>query len=246
MLSQPVIVIPSRLASVRLERKPLALIDNQPMIVQVLRRALESKIGPVLVACCSLEIADIVHSEGGNAVLTDPHLPKGTDRVWAAIKNYNFNYKPKIIINLQGDLPNINPESLKAVLEPLENPQVDIGTIASVILDPTQTTDNNVVKIALAKEKETQGRALYFSRNPIPYGSDITYHHIGVYAYRYEALKKYVSLPISPLETAEQLEQLRALEAGMRIDVRLIDTLPHSVDTPEELEAVRKWFSLQK
>jgi 3-deoxy-manno-octulosonate cytidylyltransferase (CMP-KDO synthetase) len=154
--------------------------------------------------------------------------------------------KPSIIINLQGDLPNISAESLQAVLRPLENPDVDITTIAAVIKNPEELTNPNVVKIALAKESETRGRGLYFSRNPIPFGADTYYHHIGVYAYRYKALEKYVSLPISPLEKAEKLEQLRALETGMRIDVELVDTIPHTVDTEIDLEAVRNWFKRQE
>jgi 3-deoxy-manno-octulosonate cytidylyltransferase (CMP-KDO synthetase) len=246
MSAQPVIIIPSRLASNRLERKPLALINGQPMIAQVLQRALEANLGPVIVACCGPEIAEIVNQNGGTAILTHPDLASGTDRVWAAVNDLPDSSKPSIIINLQGDLPNISAESLQAVLRPLENPDVDITTIAAVIKNPEELTNPNVVKIALAKESETRGRGLYFSRNPIPFGADTYYHHIGVYAYRYKALEKYVSLPISPLEKAEKLEQLRALETGMRIDVELVDTIPHTVDTEIDLEAVRNWFKRQE
>lgn len=245
MSVQPIIIIPSRLASTRLERKPLALINGQPMVAQVLQRALEANVGPVMVACCGPEIADIVNQKGGTAILTDPELASGTDRVWAAVKDLPASSKPSIIINLQGDLPNIGTESLQAVLRPLENPAVDISTIASIIKNPEELTNPNVVKIALAKENETRGRALYFSRNPIPFGADTYYHHIGVYAFRYHVLEKFVSLPTSLLEKAERLEQLRAMEAGMRIDVELVDTIPHTVDTAVDLEAVRNWFQGQ-
>jgi 3-deoxy-manno-octulosonate cytidylyltransferase (CMP-KDO synthetase) len=243
--AQPIIIIPSRLASTRLERKPLALINGQPMVAQVLQRALEANLGPVMVACCGSEIADIVNQSGGTAILTDPDLPSGTDRVWAAVKNLPASSKPSIVVNLQGDLPNIHAKSLQAVLRPLEDPAVDIATIASIIKNPEELTNSNVVKIALAKKSETRGQALYFSRNPIPFGADTYYHHIGVYAFRYQALEKYVSLPPSPLEKAEKLEQLRAMEAGMRIDVELVDTIPHTVDTVVDLENIRNWFQRQ-
>lgn len=242
MSVQPLIVIPSRLASVRLERKPLALINGQTMIAQVLQRALKANLGTVMVACCGAEIADIVQQNGGTAILTDPDLSSGTDRVWAAVKDLPASSKPSVVINLQGDLPNISAESLQAVLRPLENPEVDVATIASVIKNPEELTNPNIVKIALAKKSESRGQALYFSRNPIPFGAETYYHHIGVYAYRYQALEKFVALPPSPLEKAEKLEQLRAMEAGMRIDVELVDVIPHTVDTAVDLEAVRNWF----
>ncbi|RZI46134.1 3-deoxy-manno-octulosonate cytidylyltransferase [Candidatus Finniella inopinata] len=245
MSLQPLIIIPSRLASTRLERKSLALIDGLPMVVQVLRRALEADMGPVSVACCGPEIAEVVHQNGGQAILTDPDLPSGTDRMWAAIQTLSPESRPSIVINLQGDLPNISASVLQAVLRPLENPAVDIATIACVIENPQDLSNENVVKIALAKESATRGRGLYFSRATIPFGADTHYHHIGVYAYRYKALEKFVSLPASPLEKAERLEQLRALEAGMRIDVELVETIPHTVDTALDLEAARNWFERQ-
>ena len=245
MSVQPLIIIPSRLASIRLERKSLALINGLPMVVQVLKRALEADMGPVAVACCGPEIAQVVQENGGKAILTHPDLPSGTDRMWAAVQTLASESRPPIVINLQGDLPNINAAVLQAVLRPLENPAVDIATIASVIKNPQELANENVVKIALAKESPTRGRGLYFSRAAIPFGTDTHYHHIGVYAYRYEALEKFVSLPASPLEKAERLEQLRALEAGMRIDVELVETIPHTVDTAADLEAVKNWFQSQ-
>jgi 3-deoxy-manno-octulosonate cytidylyltransferase (CMP-KDO synthetase) len=245
MSVQPLIIIPSRLASTRLERKSLALINGLPMVVQVLQRALEANMGPVAVACCGREIAEVVQQNGGRAILTHPDLPSGTDRMWAAVQSLASESRPPIVINLQGDLPNISATVLQAVLRPLENPAVDIATIACVIENPQDLTNENVVKIALAKESPTRGRGLYFSRAAIPFGADTHYHHIGVYAYRYEALEKFVSLPASPLEKAERLEQLRALEAGMRIDVELVETIPHTVDTAADLESARSWFEKQ-
>ncbi len=245
MSVQPLIIIPSRLASTRLERKSLALINGLPMVVQVLQRALEANMGPVAVACCGPEIAEVVQQNGGRAILTHPDLPSGTDRMWAAVQSLASESRPPIVINLQGDLPNISATVLQAVLRPLENPAVDIATIACVIENPQDLTNENVVKIALAKESPTRGRGLYFSRAAIPFGADTHYHHIGVYAYRYEALEKFVSLPASPLEKAERLEQLRALEAGMRIDVELVETIPHTVDTAADLESARSWFEKQ-
>ncbi len=243
---EPLIVIPSRLASVRLERKPLELIEGEPMIVHVMQRAVEAQMGPVVVACCGPEIADVVEKKGGVAIVTDPNLPSGTDRIWAAVESLSENLQPDIIVNLQGDLPNINVETLRAVLRPLENPEVDISTVASVIKNPEEITNPNVVKIALAKETEHRGRGLYFSRQAIPFEAPTYYHHIGVYAYRYKALKRFVSLPASPLEKAERLEQLRALEDGMRIDVELVETIPQSVDTLSDLNSVRAWFQNQR
>lgn len=242
MSIQPLVIIPSRLASTRLERKSLALIDGLPMVVQVLQRALEANIGSVAVACCGPEIAHVVQENEGQAILTPPDLPSGTDRVWAAVQSLASELRPPVVINLQGDLPTINAAVLQAVLRPLENPAVDIATLASVIKNPQELANENVVKIALAKETPSRGRGLYFSRAAIPFGADTYYHHIGVYAYRYGALEKFVSLPASPLEKAERLEQLRALEAGMRIDVELVETIPHTVDTAADLEAVRNWF----
>lgn len=248
MMTNPIILIPSRMAAVRLPNKPMADIHGEPMVVHVWRRGMAADIGPVVVACCGSEIEDVVTKAGGQAVRTDPELPKGTDRIYAALKQIEAKNPDKlhdIIINLQGDLPTISASLLHQVLAPLADPAVDIATIAAPITNEADLANINVVKIALAQPQETAdglkiGRALYFSRCPIPFGAQTHYHHIGVYAYRRKALEAYVKMPISSLEAAEQLEQLRALEAGMRIDVAIVNETPPSIDTQEDLDHVRK------
>lgn len=242
-MSQPLIVIPARLASVRLPNKPLALINGKPMIVHVWERAMESELGEVVVACCGQEIADVITNAGGKAYITDPDLPSGSDRIKAVLADMPHIKEDAIILNLQGDLPTISKDALSAALEPLTDPKVDIGTVATLIKDPKQIANPNVAKVAMTPVSEKIGRALYFSRATIPYGALEYYHHIGLYAYRRAALEKFLSLPASPLEKIEKLEQLRALEAGMRIDVRLIADAPHTVDTPEDLEEVIKYLA---
>lgn len=212
------------------------------MILRVWEQAMAADIGEVIVACCSDEIANVVKQAGGKAVLTNPNHASGTDRIHEAIQTKSNVSKETIIINLQGDLPTISKESLKAVIEPLQNSKVDIGTLAACMSDPEQVENPNVVKVALAFVKPQIGRALYFSRSPIPYGASEYYHHIGIYAYRVTALEKFVSLKPSFLEETERLEQLRALEEGLRIDVRVVDEVPHSVDTKEDLEAVASFL----
>ncbi|MBY0281828.1 MAG: 3-deoxy-manno-octulosonate cytidylyltransferase [Alphaproteobacteria bacterium] len=241
-MPKPIIVIPARLASTRLPNKPLAEIQGKPMILRVWEQAMAADIGEVIVACCGSEIADIITKAGGHAVLTNPNHPSGTDRIYEAIQSRLNISKDSIIVNLQGDLPTISKESLKAVLEPLQNSKVDIGTLAVPISDPKQIENPNVVKIALTFDKPNIGRALYFSRSAIPYRATEYYHHIGIYAYRISSLARYVSLQPSPLEQTEKLEQLRALEDGMRIDVGIIGEVPHTVDTKEDLEDVVRFL----
>lgn len=231
----PLILIPARLASTRLPHKPLALIAGEPMIVQAWRRACEAKLARVVVACDSEEIKKAIEAVGGEAVLTDPDLPSGSDRIYAALKQIDAEAQHDIIINLQGDMPTLDPQVIAAVLEPLKNPAVDIATLAAEIHTEEERQNPAVVKVVLAGS-----RALYFSRALIPHGAATHYHHIGIYAYRRSALERFVSLPPSPLELAEKLEQLRALEAGMRIDVAVVDTVPLGVDTQEQLEMARK------
>lgn len=248
MLANPIVLIPSRLAAVRLPNKPLLDIQGEPMIVHVWRRGVAANLGPVVVACCGPEIEEAITKVGGKAVITDPSLPKGSDRIYAALKQIdeeNQESPHDIIINLQGDLPTIDASLLRQVLTPFEDPGVDIATLAAPIKNQEELVNPNVVKIAMTQPKENKsgakvGRALYFSRSLIPSGGSTHYHHIGVYAYRRKALETYVDLPISSLEAAEQLEQLRALEAGMRIDVAIVDEIPPSVDTLEDLEFIRK------
>ncbi|MBX9804805.1 MAG: 3-deoxy-manno-octulosonate cytidylyltransferase [Alphaproteobacteria bacterium] len=244
----PIILIPARLGATRLPNKPLADIQGEPMIVHVWRRGIAAEIGPVVVACCGPEIEEVVTQVGGKAVQTDPNLPRGTDRIHAALKKIeaeNPGQTYDVVINLQGDLPTISATLLHQVLAPLSNPDVDISTLGVVIADKAELTNPNVVKIAMTAPQATAdghkiGRALYFSRSLIPSGGPVHYHHIGVYAYRRKALEAYVKLPVSSLEAAEQLEQLRALEAGMRMDVAIVTEIPPSVDTQEDLDAVRK------
>lgn len=247
-MANPIVLIPSRMAAVRLPNKPLADIHGEPMVVHVWRRGMAADIGPVVVACCGPEIEQVVKQAGGNAVITDPDLPKGTDRIYAALNQIDADgQRHDIVINLQGDLPTISASLLRQVLAPLADPAVDIATIAAPITNEADLTNVNVVKIAMSQPRENAsgvrvGRALYFSRSLIPSGGTAHYHHIGVYAYRRKALEAYVKTPVSYLEAAEQLEQLRAMEAGMRIDVAIVNEIPPSVDTGEDLEHVRRVF----
>jgi 3-deoxy-manno-octulosonate cytidylyltransferase (CMP-KDO synthetase) len=250
--TNPIILIPSRMAAVRLPNKPLADIHGEPMVVHVWRRGMAANVGPVVVACCGPEIEGVVKQAGGQAVITDPDLPKGTDRIYAALREIDASNPGQlhdVVINLQGDLPTISASLLRQVLVPLSNPAVDVATIAAPITQEADLTTPSVVKIAMTEPQEMSGgvkvgRALYFSRSPIPSGGTVHYHHIGVYAFRRKALEAYVEMPVSPLEAAEQLEQLRALEAGMRIDVAIVNEIPPSIDTPEELDHVRNVFKL--
>jgi 3-deoxy-manno-octulosonate cytidylyltransferase (CMP-KDO synthetase) len=238
--TNPIVVIPARMASTRLPGKPLADICGLPMIVQCLRRAEESAIGPVLVACAERAVADAVAAAGGRAVLTDPDLPSGSDRVAAALRVADPDEAYDAVVNLQGDLPTLDPATVRAAWRLLADPAVDIATLAAPIRVAGERADPNVVKAVIAlPEGVRRGRALYFSRATVPAGEGEHYHHIGLYAYRREALARFVALPASPLELREKLEQLRALEAGMRIEVALVDTVPLGVDTPADLERAR-------
>lgn len=238
--SNPIVVIPARMASTRLPGKPLADIAGAPMIVQCLRRAEEASVGPVVVACAEAEIADAVTAAGGRAVLTDPDLPSGSDRVDAALRAFDPDSAHDAVINLQGDLPTLDPETVRVAWRALSDPEVDIATLAAPIQVEEEKTNPNVVKAVIALAGGTSaGRALYFSRATVPTGDGPLFHHIGLYAYRRDALSRFVALPASPLEKREKLEQLRALEAGMRIEVALVDTVPLGVDTPADLERAR-------
>jgi 3-deoxy-manno-octulosonate cytidylyltransferase (CMP-KDO synthetase) len=237
----PIILIPARLASTRLPGKPLADIGGLPMIVHVLNRALESRLGPVAVACAEAEIAAAVTAAGGTAILTDPALPSGSDRIFAALQSLDPAGRFDTIINLQGDLPSIPPDFLSAVLAPLADPEYDIATLVAPITTAQEAASPSVVKCACAfAPGQAIAPALYFSRSSIPSGDGPLWHHIGLYAYRRAALEKFVSLPESPLESREKLEQLRALEAGMRIGAAQVDHAPFGVDTPSDLEHARK------
>jgi len=249
----PIILIPARLASTRLPDKPLAEIHGLPMIVHVWRRAVAADLGPVVVACAEPDIADAVAAAGGRAILTRPDHGSGSDRIFEALEALDPEGRHDVVINLQGDLPTIAPELLRAVLAPLAEPAVDIATLVAEITDPGERSDTGAVKAALVFSEPAPGniaeapliaRALYFSRTPVPWdGGDPKrplYHHIGLYAYRRAALARFVTLPASGLERRERLEQLRALEAGMRIDAALVDTVPLGVDTPADLARARE------
>ncbi len=242
-----IIMIPARMASTRLPGKPLADILGAPMIVHVWRRACEADAGPVVVACAEAEIADAVTAAGGHAVLTSPDLPSGSDRIFAALEAVDPYGRFDTIVNLQGDLPTIDPVAILAALKPLADPEVDIATLVALIADAEERDDPNVVKavVALAPGADT-GRALYFSRCPVPWGEGAHYHHIGIYAYRRAALSRFVTLPPGILERRERLEQLRALENGMRIDAALVETVPFGVDTQSDLERARMVLAAQR
>ena len=236
----PLVVIPARMASARLPGKPLADIGGVPMIVHVMQRALAANVGPVVVACAETEIVDAVRAGGGTAVMTDPDLPSGTDRVRAAAEIIDPKGTYNCVINVQGDLPTLDPLAVSAAVDVLaEVPACDISTLVVATEGPREIADPNVVKAVLTMETNRRGRALYFTRASAPSGSGSVWHHVGIYAYRRSALDKFCVLPPSPLEQREKLEQLRALEAGMRMDAAVIDSEPHGVDTPEDLARAR-------
>ena len=244
----PIVLIPARLAASRLPDKVLADIGGEPMIVQVWRRACEAAIGPVVVACAEAEIAKAVEAAGGKAVLTRPDHPSGSDRICEALRLLDPDIRHDAVVNVQGDLPTIEPEAIRRVFAPLADPAVDIATLVAEIDREEERRDPNVVKAAAVfAPGAREARALYFSRAPVPWsGADDSgplYHHIGLYAYRRAALGRFVALPASGLEQRERLEQLRALEAGLRIDVALVDTVPLGVDTPADLERARAIFA---
>jgi 3-deoxy-manno-octulosonate cytidylyltransferase (CMP-KDO synthetase) len=239
MADDVLILIPARMASTRLPGKPLADIGGLPMIVQVLRRAEEARLGPVVVACDDESIVAAVDKAGGRAILTRADHPSGSDRIFEALGVVDPGGKARIVVNVQGDLPTIAPAAIAAVLGPLKDPAVDIATLAAEIKRPDERNNPNVVKIVGSEISPGRLRALYFTRATAPAGDGPLYHHIGLYAYRRAALERFVKLPPSPLERRERLEQLRALEAGMRIDVAIVDTVPLGVDTPEDLATAR-------
>jgi 3-deoxy-manno-octulosonate cytidylyltransferase (CMP-KDO synthetase) len=242
--TNPIVVIPARMASTRLPGKPLADIHGEAMIVHVWRRGIEAGLGPVIVACAEAEIAKAVEAAGGRAVLTDPAHPSGSDRIFEALGKIDPEGRHDAVINLQGDLPTIDPKIIRRCLDPLADPAVDIATLVAGIVEPREIHEPSVVKAALALDPKTRlGRALYFSRAAIPSGEGPRYHHIGLYAYRPAALRRFVALAPGILETREKLEQLRALEAGMRIDAACVDTVPFGVDTPQDLERARSMLA---
>jgi 3-deoxy-manno-octulosonate cytidylyltransferase (CMP-KDO synthetase) len=239
-MSDPLVVIPARMAATRLPNKPLADINGKPMIVHVWERAIESGVGPVIVATDSAEIAAAVEAAGGAAVMTRADHPSGSDRVHEAAESFDPEGRHDVIVNLQGDFPTIDPASVAVSVLPLADPAVDIATLAAEIVDEDERTASSVVKVIGSEIAPGRMRALYFTRAAAPTGPGPLYHHVGLYAYRRPALARFVGLPPSPLELREKLEQLRAVEAGMRIDVQVIAEVPRGVDTPGDLILARE------
>jgi 3-deoxy-manno-octulosonate cytidylyltransferase (CMP-KDO synthetase) len=238
-MADVLILIPARMAATRLPGKPLADIAGEPMIVHVWRRACEAEVGPVVVATDSAEIAAIVDKFGGRAVMTRAEHASGSDRIFEALGKVASARTAEIIVNVQCDLPTLSPAALCASLDPLRDKAVDIATLAAEIKVAAERTNPNVVKVVGTPVGPERLRALYFTRATAPAGEGPLYHHIGLYAFRRAALERFVKLNPSPLERREKLEQLRALEAGMRIDVAIVDAVPLGVDTPEDLEKAR-------
>jgi 3-deoxy-manno-octulosonate cytidylyltransferase (CMP-KDO synthetase) len=238
-MSDILVLIPARMASTRLPGKPLADIAGEPMIVHVMRRARAARVGPVVVATDSEAIAACVEKAGGRAVMTRADHLCGSDRVFEALEMVDVERRIRIVVNVQGDLPTLAPSDIAAAIEALADPAVDIGTLAAEMRRQDAPSDPNLVKVVGTQSAPTRLRALYFTRAMAPWGEGTFYQHIGLYAFRREALSRFVALPPSQLEQRERLEQLRALENGMRIDATIVDRVPLGVDTPEDLERAR-------
>ena len=240
-MTKTLIVIPARMQATRLPGKPLADINGRPMIVRVWQQAVLADAGRVIVATDAAEIISAVRAAGGEAVLTRADHVSGSDRVWEAVSLVDPQARAEIIVNVQGDLPTLEPRLVTACLVPLANPAVDIATLAAVIADDDERHNPNIVKVVGTPGRTSDYlRALYFTRATAPWGDGPLYHHIGIYAYRRAVLQRFVQLAPSPLELREKLEQLRALEARMRIDVAIVDTVPLGVDTPADLDRARQ------
>jgi 3-deoxy-manno-octulosonate cytidylyltransferase (CMP-KDO synthetase) len=235
-----IVVIPARMSSSRLPGKPLADINGLPMIVHVWKRAIEANVGQVLVAAAEVKIVEIIRNHGGDAIVTDPALPSGSDRIAAALKMRDIHEKFEYVVNLQGDLPTIDPLAVRRCLAGLTNEQVDIATIAALIENDEDIKNPNIVKAiaSLGKDREV-AYARDFVREVGPEHEAPYWHHIGVYAYRRQSLSRFVSLSVSTRETLRKLEQMRALDNDMRIAVVRVDSVPLGVDTSADLEAVR-------
>lgn len=238
-MPDPLILIPARMQATRLPGKPLADILGEPMIVHVWRRAMESGVGAAVVATDELRIVEAIEKAGGRAVLTRSDHHTGSDRIKEAADIVDPGGRHDIIVNVQGDLPTIDPRVIAASVEPLADSAVDIVTLASVITREDEKSEPSVVKAIGSEISPGRMRALYFTRVTAPGGEGPLYHHIGLYTYRRRALDRFVSLPPSPLEKRERLEQLRAIEDGMRIDIIVVDDVPLGVDTPHDLDRAR-------
>lgn len=233
------VLIPARMASTRLPGKPMALIDGRPMIVHVAERAAECGLGRVVIATDSQDIVDAAAAHGHEAVMTDAGHQSGSDRIHEALGAIDPDRKVEIVVNLQGDLPTVEPTLVGAAAAIMDDPGVDIATAGVEIVDEAEKNNPNVVKIVGSPLSDTRLRALYFTRATAPWGEGPLYHHVGIYVYRRAALERFVALAPSPLERREKLEQLRALEAGMRIDAAIVRSVPLGVDTPADLERAR-------
>jgi 3-deoxy-manno-octulosonate cytidylyltransferase (CMP-KDO synthetase) len=242
-MANPIVIIPARMASTRLPGKPLADIHGEPMIAHVWRRAIEADVGPVLVAADHPAIVEAIAAIGGRAILTRADHASGSDRIFEALNAADPQARHDVVVNVQGDLPTIEASAVRAAVTPLDDADVDIATLATPIVRASERDDPNVVKAVASEMTAGRWRALYFTRARAPWGEGPLLHHIGLYAYRSAALARFVALPPSPLERREKLEQLRALEAGMRIDIAIVDTPPLGVDTPEDLERARRMLA---
>ena len=238
-MNSTIVVIPARMQATRLPGKPLADINGTPMIVHVWRCAMAAETGRVVVASDSDEIAAVVRAAGGEAVMTRPDHVSGSDRVFEAVSKVDPDCDVDLIVNVQGDLPTLDPRLVRQCLRPLETKGVHIASLAAEIREEAERTAPHVVKVIGTPIAKDRLRALYFTRATAPWGDGPLYHHIGMYAYRRTSLERFVSLRPSPLELREKLEQLRALEDGMRVDVAIVDTVPLGVDTPADLERAR-------
>ena len=245
MMANPVVLIPARMASTRLPGKPLADIHGEPMIVHVWRRATEADVGPVVVATDDPRVVAAVKAVGGQALLTRADHPSGSDRIFEALGRIDPEGAHDIVVNVQGDLPTISRRAIRACLDPFDDPAVDIATLATPITRAEERDDPNVVKAVGAETAPDRLRALYFTRARAPWGEGRLLHHIGLYAYRRLALARFVAAPPSPLERRERLEQLRALELGLRIDIAVVDVAPLGVDAPEDLERARTMLAAE-
>jgi 3-deoxy-manno-octulosonate cytidylyltransferase (CMP-KDO synthetase) len=245
-MADPIVLIPARMASTRLPGKPLADIGGEPMIVHVWRRAIEAGVGPVVVAADDRRVVAAVETAGGRAIMTRSDHLSGSDRVFEALGAVDPAVAFDVVVNVQGDLPTIERAAVRACLAPLADAAVDISTLATPITRAEEMDDPNVVKAVGAEIAPGRLRALYFTRARAPWGEGELLHHIGLYAYRRDALARFVNLPPSRLERRERLEQLRALEAGMRVDVAVVDVAPLGVDAPEDLERARAMLALGK
>ncbi len=237
-MTQPIIIIPARMGAGRFHGKPLALILDKPMILHCLETAQKADIGEVLVACGDEEIYQCVNDNGGRAILTDPDLPSGSDRIHSALLQYDTNGGYDIIINMQGDLPHLPDGALQSCLKVLDNKAYDVSSLAVIMRDEADINNPDIVKIMMAEEE-----AYGFSRSPVPYGEGDFYHHLGIYGFRREALQRFVALPPSALEKRERLEQWRILENGMRIGIGIIDEVPVSVDVPADIAKAEAYIN---